>query len=299
MSRQTSPSAGRAYPLAMACAVLGACRSTVYAQGAEQGSAPRKRGPKTVVADEQLLSAIGEVLAENAFHGEGHKKVHARLRHGRWRMRVGRQRVLRLMRAHGLLAPVRRRHQHGSKAHDGRIVTDRPNELWGADATTFWTEANGLCWFFGVIDHFNSECVGHQVIKRGDRWAAIKSVRSAARTACGTFGPRCAQGVGLRHDWGPQYTAQDFERELRFLGIADKPAFVGEPETNGVAERFMRTLKEHCIYLHHFQNLEEASKIITEFISRYNQEWIVGRLNYRTPAQARADYHAKPTARVA
>jgi len=299
MSRQTSPSTGRAYPLAMACAVLGACRSTVYARQAEPKAAPGKRGPKTAVSDEQLLTAIREVLAENAFHGEGHKKVHVRLRHGRWRMRVGKERVLRQMRANGLLAPVRRMNTRGSRAHDGKIVTDRPNDLWGADATTFWTEEDGLCWFFGVVDHFNSECVGLEVVKRGDRWAAIESVRSAARATGGACGPLGAQGVALRHDWGPQYTADAFRRELRFLGIAEKPAFVGEPETNGVAERFMRTLKEHCIYLHHFKSLEEARQIIADFVSRYNREWIIGRLGYRTPAQARADYQAKPTARVA
>jgi putative transposase len=55
----------------------------------------------------------------------------------------------------------------------------------------------------------------------------------------------------------------------------------------------MRTLKEQCIYLHRFKNLEEAKKTIATFIDRYNREWIVGRLGYRTPAQARADYLAK------
>lgn len=299
MSQKASPSTGRRYSLATACAVLGVPRSTVYAQGAEQRSAPRKRGPKTAVADEQLLAAIGEVLAKNAFHGEGHKKVHARLRHGSWQMKVGKERVLRLMRANGLLAPVRRMNTHGRRAHDGKIVTDRPNDLWGADATTFWTEEDGLCWFFGVVDHFNSECVGLEVVKRGDRWAAIESVRSAARATGGACGPLCAQGVALRHDWGPQYTADAFRRELRFLGIAEEPAFVGEPETNGVAERFMRTLKEHCIYLHHFKSLEEARPIIADFVSRYNREWIIGRLGYRTPAQARADFLAQQTPRVA
>lgn len=299
MSTQTSPSTGRTYPLAMTCAVLGAPRSTVYAQGVEPQAAPKKRGPKTAVSDEQLLVAMREVLAENAFHGEGHKKIRARLRNGRWHMKVGKNRVLRLMRRHGLLAPVRRMNTRGNRAHDGKIVTDRPNDLWGADATTFWTEKDGLCWFFGVIDHFNSECVGLEVVKKGDRWAAIESVRCAARSVGGTFGPLCAQGVGLRHDWGSQYTARDFEHELRFLGIANRPAFVGEPETNGVAERFMRTLKEHCIYLHHFKSLEEARQIIADFVSRYNREWIIGRLGYRTPAQARTDFYTQQTAQVA
>src|SRR5438552_1973541 len=63
----------------------------------------------------------------------------------------------------------------------------------------------------------------------------------------------------------------------------------GEPECNGCAERFMRTLKEQCLYLHQFRDLEEARQIIGAFIERYNAEWIVERLGYRTPAQARRD----------
>jgi putative transposase len=54
-------------------------------------------------------------------------------------------------------------------------------------------------------------------------------------------------------------------------------------------ERFIRTLKEQCIYLHRFTSLAEAQRIIGEFIAQYNAEWIIERLGYRTPARARAD----------
>lgn len=53
----------------------------------------------------------------------------------------------------------------------------------------------------------------------------------------------------------------------------------------------MRTLKEQCLYLHQFQNLEDARQVIAEFIQRYNQEWLIERLGHRTPVQARADAH--------
>ncbi len=51
----------------------------------------------------------------------------------------------------------------------------------------------------------------------------------------------------------------------------------------------MPTLKEQCIYLHQFRSLEEARRIIGEFIARYNTEWLIERLGHRTPPQARAD----------
>ncbi|MBI3827304.1 MAG: transposase, partial [Candidatus Rokubacteria bacterium] len=85
------------------------------------------------------------------FHGEGYRKVRARLAHRG--LHLGGKRVLRLMRAHGLLAPRRLGPPNGNPAHDGTIITDRPDVMWGTDATRFSTERDGWCWFFGAIDH--------------------------------------------------------------------------------------------------------------------------------------------------
>ena len=53
-----------------------------------------------------------------------------------------------------------------------------------------------------------------------------------------------AQGLTARHGHGSQYVSDYFHEELRFLGIESSPAFVRDPEGKGVAERFIRTLKE-------------------------------------------------------
>ena len=100
------------------------------------------------MSDEALAEAIRRVIRQSPFHGEGHRKVWVRLR--REGVRVGRNRVLRLMRENGLLAPTRRVHVRGDKAHAGRIVEDAPNRTWGTDGTRFWTEEEGWCWFFGA-----------------------------------------------------------------------------------------------------------------------------------------------------
>jgi putative transposase len=74
---------------------------------------------------------------------------------------------------------------------------------------------------------------------------------------------------------------------VKWLGITITPSYVGEPEYNGVIERFMRTLKEQCLYLHRFQSLAEAHRIIGEFITRYNSEWLIARLGHQMPVAAR------------
>jgi putative transposase len=284
-----SPGTGRTYPLTLICEVWRVARSTVYAVRDRTVETltiePRKRGPKTKLSDDALLVEIRKVLKESDFLGEGHRKVRARLRPKG--IRVGKNRVLRLMRENGLLAPVRRGHPRGDRSHSGRITTDVPNELWGTDATRFYTKQDGWCWCFGAVDHCVTDVVGWHVAKKGDRWAALEPIRQGVRAHMDGFAPKIALGLGLRHDWGPQYTAHQFQGELRWLGIRSTPSYVGEPECNGVAERFMRTLKEECLYLHDFESLEEAREEIGEFIERYNRGWLLERHGYRTPAQVR------------
>ena len=285
-----SPETGWPYPLSWVCQVFRVPRSTVYAfraRGGERESS-RKRGPKTPLSDAELVSEIRAVIRGRPFHGEGHRKVHALLR--RKDFRVGKNRVLRLMRENGLLAPVRQGHPRGDPAHGGRITTARPNELWGTDATRFPTRRNGWCWFFGAIDHATAEVVGWHVAKKGDRWAALEPIRQGVKAHFPGYAPKIALGLGLRHDWGPQYTADQFLGELRWLGIRSTPTYVGEPECNGVMERWLRTLKEESLYLHDFEDLEEAREVIGAFVQRYNREWLIERHGHRTPAEARRQH---------
>ena len=128
--------------------------------------------------------------------------------------------------------------------------------------------------------NYTDQLLGWHVAKRGDRWAALEPIRQGVRHAFGGFGKDLARGLQVRCDWGPQYIADAWINEVKWLGITITPSYVGEPQCNGVAERFMRTLKEQCVYLHHFESLEQARAIITAFIER---------LGHRTPAQARAE----------
>lgn len=282
----------------MICASFRIARSTVYAA---MGCAdeftvetPRKRGPRTSWTDEAVVSEIRSALKDRPFLTEGHRKVRAMLRSRG--IRIGRNRVLRLMRENRLLAPVREGRVHGDRTHSGTIRAERPNELWGTDATQFWTEENGWCWFFGAIDHYTDEIVGWHVAKKGDRWAALEPIRQGIRQHVGAYECRIALGLGLRHDWGPQYTANQFRAELKWLGIQSSPSFVGEPECNGLIERFNRTLKEECLYLHRFKSLEEARSVIAKFIMTYNTQWMLQRYDYKTPVEVRAAFVQKAAA---
>jgi putative transposase len=127
MSQAPSPSTGKPYGLARVCRVWGIARSTVYWQQ-HVSSAPRaRRGPVGPCTDDELVDHIRRILAASPFPGEGYRKVWARLRHGG--LRTSPRRVLRLMRAHHLLAPTRQGHPHGPKAHDGTIIPEQVDTM--------------------------------------------------------------------------------------------------------------------------------------------------------------------------
>src|SRR3954451_5720528 len=94
-------------------------------------------GPVGPMPDADLLEAIRAVLADSPFHGEGHRKVWARLRYRG--IRTSRRRVLRLMRENGLLAPSRTGSPRGPRAHDGTIIPKAVDTMWGTDLTTVFT----------------------------------------------------------------------------------------------------------------------------------------------------------------
>lgn len=290
MSTSISPSNGRIYGLKRVCDVWLIPRSSVYhARKSRKNSSVRgRRGPAPKISDESLLDLIKIVIGTSKFTGEGHRKVCARLRrlHS---VSVGRNRVLRLMREAKLLSPHRVR-QGKAKKHDGRIVTDKPNEIWATDAVKIWTEEDGWIWYFGVTDHWNSECLGWHVTKRGDRYAAIEALREAVRNGCGSLLPGVARGISLRPDHGSVFTAKEYRNEARHWGFGFSYALVGEPETNGVEERFHRTMKEQCIHGRTFKNVEELRQAIGSFIADYNNDWILEKLGYCSPREARESW---------
>jgi putative transposase len=232
---QVSPRTARPYPLTWVCQVLRIPRSSVYAAQAPLAplGPPGKRGPKTLWGDAEVVAGIRAVLAASPFHGEGYRKIRARLAHRG--LAVSGKRVLRLMRQHSLLAPRRLGPPNGDPAHAGRIITDRADVMWGTDATRFYTEQEGWCWFFGAIDHGIDELLGWHVAKLGDRWAALEPIRQGVRHAFGAFRKDVARGLAVRCDWGPQYIADAWIQEVKWLGITISPSYVGEPECNDYA----------------------------------------------------------------
>src|SRR3954447_15484582 len=271
MSQAHSPSSGRPYGLARVCRVWRASRATVHRHlSSSRPEPPRRPGPVGPMADAGLLEAIRAVLGASPFHGEGHRKVWARLRVAG--LRTSKRRVLRLMREHDLLAPTRVGAPRGPRNHDGTIIPDRVDRMWGTDLTTTII-GEGQVAVFVAVDHCSAECVGIHAARRATRFEALEPIRQGMRRCFGAFAQEITRGLAIRHDHGSQSMSGAFRQELAVLGIESSPAFVRAPEGNGCAERFIRTLKENLLWVRTFDTVEELRQALLVFRELYNTTW--------------------------
>lgn len=298
MSATASPATGRPYGVARVCVAWDFPRSSFYAEqprptATSPATPPAKRGPKTKLADSDLLALIRQDLDDSPWQGEGHRKVWARLRFGQG-LRVSRQRVLRLMRENNLLSP--HRWVKPPREHDGKIITQQPNVMWGADGTQVLTVADGKVWIFTAVEHWNGECVGAYVCKEGTRFNALQPVSQGLLKHFGSVDKDAGRGLAVRHDHGSAYTSDHFQNQLRFWGVAPSFAFVGEPQTNGVAERFFKTLKEQIIYGRIYTNISELRIAVDKFVAEYNDSWRLEKNGFMSPHERRLNFLTKQAA---
>ncbi len=126
---------------------------------------------------------------------------------------------------------------------------------------------------------------------------ALEPVRQGVRECFEVIGERVATGLTIRHDNGSQSIGRDLLwRDLwgdisgaKSLGQGSprrRPLSVPE-ESNGYAERFIRTLKGSLLWLKPLWTIEALQQALQEFKDRYNRLWLIERHGQRSPSQFR------------
>ena len=289
MAPSRSPPVGR-MALQRVCRVWHRARSSVYArrQATRSPALCRRRGPIGAAPDDVLVAHIRRVLEASPFHGEGYRKAWAKLRVAG--MRTSKERVRRLMREHDLQAPPRAGHAHGPKAHDGTITTEAPDVMWGHrhDGHRDGRRGGGL------------RLRGRRSLRDRMHRAPCRQARDPLRgpgadppghprNASGASAKAWPVGCGCVTTTGRTTWPTIFNRRSRSSASKAPPSFVREPEGNGVAERFIRTLKENLLWVRSFETIEELRLALLEFKRTYNEQWMLEKYDYRSPAQVRRD----------
>lgn len=129
-----------------------------------------------------LVEAIRRVLADSPFRGEGYRKVRARLRHRG--LRTSKERVRRLIRENAPSAATRVGRARGPRTHDGTIIPEAIDMMWGTDMTAAFTTQHGQVAVFVAVDRCSAECTGIHVARRSTRHEALEPKAADGRLNC-------------------------------------------------------------------------------------------------------------------
>ena len=130
-----------------------------------------------------------------------------------------------------------------------------------------------------MVDNGSREVPGYCFSRKGRALEATDALDRAviSRYTCKEAVP---QGLTLRSDNGSFFLAS-----TEYWGIRQEYIPSGKPDWNGVVERFFRTLKQECVWLHKFESFEQAEKIISQWIDNYNNNRLHSSLGYKTPEE--------------
>ena len=163
------------------------------------------------------------------------------------------------MRENGLCAKPCHGPTHGPRAHDGTIIPDNIDEMWGTDMTGTLLGTGRQVAVFVAVDHCSAGCVGIHAAIRDTRFEARQPIRQGVRECFGAVGKNVAAGLAIRHDNGSQYISHDFQNEIAWLGgvlIAILCPCAG---------RFIRTLKENLLWIRTFDAIKELQAALQKF----------------------------------
>jgi len=238
--------------------------------------------PERAAVDD-IKDAIKDIVKDHPAWGV--RKVWATLRRPPYKHKIGQRRVWALMKSMGLCLPAERPERPSERR--GRVAVEFPNRRIATDLTTVHTKEDGVVAVVPVIDCGCRSGLALVVTKAQTAPAVLGPVREALVAAFGS--PEgVPDGVELLTDHGTQYTADDCAELCKEWHLEHLFAPVGRPTGNSVAERFIRTIKEECIWLRDWNSAAELQEHLTAWLRVYNEDRPHQSLKWQTPSERRA-----------
>jgi transposase InsO family protein len=265
------------FPIKMLCKVLRVSRAGFYAWRARPKST-------RAVRDDQLRVLVRESHFRSR-RTYGSPRIHRDLR--KQGIRIGRNRVIKLMRQEQIVARERRRYRVTSVAPNDqplppnvlarRFEAEAPNKRWVGDTTELLTP-NGKLYLAAIVDLFSRFVVGWAVSAMNNRHLIIKALDMALRRR----GPE----AGLLHhsDQGSTYASDDYQRILEDRGITVSMSRRGNCYDNAAMESWFSTLKSELG--ERFEDARDAKEKLFDYIEVfYNQQRMHSAIGYAAPAE--------------
>ena len=261
--------------------VIGVARSNLVEQ---MKSRPRQRVGRPPAPADDLVAEIKAVIADLPTYG--YRRVHALLR--RRALAEGRpppnhKRVYRVMREHSLLL---QRHAGGAdRRHDGRIAVEQSDLRWCSDAFEISCENGERVRVAFALDCCDREAMSFVATTGGIGGEEVRDLMVAAVEH--RFGRvnRVPRTIEWLTDNGSGYIAHNTRSFARELGLEPRTTPVECPQSNGMAEAFVRTIKRDYVRVSPVPDAHTVLQLLPVWLAHYNEVHPHKALGYRSPRE--------------
>ena len=258
-------------------------RSNLYERPTEL---PIKRGSYTKLDDADLLQIVIKIVDQRPTYG--YRRVAAlvnRELNEKDMPRVNHKRIYRLMKLHGLLL-ARPPRPHETRQHTGRIITSNSDLRWCSDGFELTCDNGQKVRTIFVLDCCDREIISYSMSTGG--YTAAMAQDALLQAVARRFGKEhTSHWVEWLTDNGSCFTAKDTLAFSREIGIINCFTPVRSPESNGMAEAFVKTLKRDYAACHELPSSKEVMKLMAVWIEDYNENAPHKGLKLLSPRQFR------------
>lgn len=264
------------------CDVLGVSRSA--AVKAPVGARSPRPSP---LGDPDLVQEIRQAVAHLPSYG--YRRAWALLRRdreARGALPVNRKRVYRIMRTHGLMLVRSSARPRRSRRHEGRVAVDTSNQRWCSDGFEFRCDNGESVRGTFALDCCDREALSWAATTGGQTGDIVRDVMLAAVEK--RFGATLPdRPIEWLTDNGSPYIAHQTRAFARQIGLDPLTTPVCSPQSNGMAESFVKTLKRDYIAHMPKPDAPTAMRHLAEVFEHYNEHHPHSALNYRSPREFR------------
>ncbi len=247
--------------------VIGVSRSNLAERLQER---PQSRIGRPPLPDEELVAQIKAVICELPTYG--YRRVHAILK--RQTVAAGlkpanHKRIYRVMKAHGLLLD---RHAGGvERRHDGRVAVDERNRRWCSDGFEIGCDNGERVRVAFALDCCDREAMSFLATTGGISGDDVRDLMVAAVEH--RFGRvnRLPVTIEWLSDNGSCYIAGDTRSFARDIGLEPRTTPIESPQSNGMAEAFVRTIKRDYVRVSPRPNAVSVMRQLPSWIAHYNR----------------------------